>query len=100
MITNIAVSGGVITLTTQHALAVHWISDGRVISTENSIDLNACEGLGAYVRAEVFGEGGVLYTQAFLLEYDGMPQGSCVPWYFVDLGGFLAVFRRIASWFM
>jgi len=100
MITNITEQGGEIRLTVENDLAVHWISDGKVIATGPFIDLNDCEGLGAYVRAEVFGLGGVLYTQAFLLEYEGVPGGKSVPWYFVDLGGILAVFRRVALWFM
>ena len=29
---------------------------------------------GAYVRAEVFGEGGIVYTQAMLLDYEGAPE--------------------------
>ena len=100
MVTSITVADGVIALTTQDALAVHWISDGKIVATGNSIDLESCEGLGAYVRAEVFGKGGVLYTQPFLLQYDGMPAGNPVPWYFIDFGGFLAVFRRVMLWFM
>ena len=100
MVTSITVQDGVIALTTQNALAVHWISDGKVVATGPAITLESCEGLGAYVRAEVFGKGGVLYTQPFLLQYDGMPQGSPVPWYFIDFGGFLAVFRRVLLWFM
>jgi len=99
MITDITVSAGVITLEAENALAVHWISDGKVVATGDSIILADCEGLGAYVRAELFGEGGVLYTQPFLLAYDGMPKRNPVPWYFIDLGGFLAVLRRIALWF-
>ncbi|MCL2300329.1 MAG: PHP domain-containing protein [Firmicutes bacterium] len=100
MVTKITVEAGKITLETDNALAVHWVSDGKVVAKGPSIELSACEGLGAYVRAELFGNGGVLYTQPFLLEYDGMPAGSAVPWYFFDFGGLLAVFRRVALWFM
>ena len=100
MITNITVNAGVITLATENNLAVRWISDGRVVATGPSIALENYEDLlGAYVRAEVLGEGGVLYTQPFLLRYEGMPAGNPVPWYFIDFGGFLAVFRRVALWF-
>jgi len=100
MITSITAQAGVITVETENDLAIHWVSDGKVVATGDSITLDGCEALGAYVRAEVFGQGGVLYTQPFLLQYDGMPKGSPVPWYFVDLGGILAVFRRIALLFM
>lgn len=62
-----------ITINTTDALIVRWISDGELICTqkagEATIDLNDySDKLGDYVRAEVFGEGGIVYTQAFLLD--------------------------------
>ena len=62
-----------ITLHTSDALLIRWISDGRLIATQKAdgtpFDLNDYEDrLGDYVRAEVFGEGGILYTQAFLID--------------------------------
>ena len=40
----------------------------------STIDLDDySEKLGTYVRAEAFGEGGTVYTQAFVLSYDGQP---------------------------
>ena len=62
-----------ITITTTDALIVRWISDGKLIKTqkagEATLDLNDyADVLGDYVRVEVFGEGGIVYTQAFLLD--------------------------------
>lgn len=62
-----------ITINTTDALIVRWISNGELICSqkagEATIDLNEySDVLGDYVRAEVFGEGGIVYTQAFLLD--------------------------------
>ncbi|MBQ6119680.1 MAG: hypothetical protein IJK98_10640, partial [Clostridia bacterium] len=62
-----------ITIDASDALLVRWISGGRLLATQKAdgtpFDLNDYENeLGDYVRAEVFGEGGVLYTQAFLID--------------------------------
>ncbi len=52
--------------------SVNWIADGKVISTDTKIDLNDYEDqLGCYIRFELMGEGGVTYSQAFELRYDG-----------------------------
>lgn len=65
-----------ITVSGTGILYVRWISDGQVVAEGNSIDLDECENLGSYVRAEIIGEGAVTYTQAFLLSYDGMPEAN------------------------
>ncbi len=67
-----------------NALYIRWISDGKVVAEGNSIDLDECENIGSYVRAEIISEGAVTYTQAFLLEYDGMPEAN-VPENFTDV---------------
>lgn len=75
-VTNVSVNEeeDKITLTVENALTVHWIADGEVIAVGNSIDLDEySDKIGSYVRAEAFGEGGVLYTQAFTLDYEGAP---------------------------
>ena len=72
-----------ITINADDALYIRWISDGKVVAEGNSIDLDECADIGSYVRAEIISEGAVTYTQAFLLEYDGMP-GANVPENFVD----------------
>lgn len=58
------------------ALYIRWISDGKVVAEGATIDLDECENIGSYVRAEIISEGAVTYTQAFLLEYDGMPEAN------------------------
>ena len=75
--TNVVVDekADTITLSVDNALTVHWIADGQVIAVGNTIDLDDySDKIGSYVRAEAFGEGGVLYTQAFTLQYDGAPE--------------------------
>lgn len=72
---NVDEDNDTISLTTKDALIVRWISDGKLIATtaadKAELDLNEyADKLGNYVRAEVFGEGGILYTQAFLLNAD------------------------------
>lgn len=61
-----------ITIDSDNALIVRWISDGKVIATtkadDKAFDLNDYEDqINGYVRAEVFGEGGIIYTQGFTL---------------------------------
>lgn len=65
-----------ITLSGSDMLYVRWISDGRVIAEGNKIDLDECENIGSYVRAEIISEGAVTYTEPFLLKYDGMPSAA------------------------
>ena len=62
-----------ITIDADDALYIRWISEGKVVAEGNSIDLDECENIGSYVRAEIISEGAVTYTQAFVLNYDGMP---------------------------
>ncbi|MCR5783458.1 MAG: hypothetical protein K6G90_12090 [Clostridia bacterium] len=64
-----------ITLETTGGMVVRWIADGKTIATGGSIDLDDySDEIGSYVRAEIFGKGGITYTQAFTLEYDGAPE--------------------------
>ena len=64
-IEEIMVDGATITLRVSHATAVEWISNGAVIATGASIDLNACQGVASYVRANIKGPGGIAFTQPF-----------------------------------
>ncbi len=64
-----------ITIDTEDALLVRWISDGKLIATTKAddlaFDLNDYEDqIKGYIRAEIFGEGGVVYTEAFTLNAD------------------------------
>lgn len=52
--------------------AVEWVYDNKVIATGNKIDLNDYEDdLGCYIRFQLKGEGGITYSQAFELQYEG-----------------------------
>lgn len=72
MITKIDVNDteNTIAVESENALIVRWIADGQVIATTTTedavIDLDDySDVVDGYIRAEVFGEGGILYTQAF-----------------------------------
>ena len=87
-ITSVAVDNDTdaITVTTDNALLVRWIANGEVIAVTKAdggtstlrLDEYADQ-LGTYVRAEAFGEGGTVYTQPFVLRYDGQPQQQEYP---------------------
>ncbi len=75
-ITNISVDDAedTITLTTENTAVTHWIANGKVIHVGNTIDLDDYSAeIGKYVRAETLGEGGIIYTQAFVLDYKDAP---------------------------
>lgn len=79
-----------ITVNIKDAYLVHWVADGKIIATGNTIDLDDySDKIGSYVRAEVIGEGGVLYTQPFTLEYSGAPSAQT--------GGFFYDFGNIVT---
>ena len=64
-----------ITIDTENALLVRWISDGKLIATTKAddlaFDLNDYEDeIKGYIRAEIFGEGGIIYTEGFTLNAD------------------------------
>lgn len=66
--------------TTRNVLVTRWIANGVTIATGNFIDLDDySDKIGSYVRAEIFGEGGIVYTQAFTLDYDGAPAPENIP---------------------
>ncbi len=85
-----------ITIKTENALLVRFIADGEVVEVlpasngTVTIDLdNYSEKLGTYIRAEVFGEGGTVYTQAFMLNYDGAPEYQEYPFFNIPTFDFL-----------
>ena len=64
-----------IIIDSENALLIRWISDGKLIATTKAddlaFDLNEYEDvIKGYVRAEIFGEGGVIYTEGFTLNAD------------------------------
>lgn len=73
-----------ITISGSDMLYVRWISDGKVVAEGSTIDLDECENIGSYVRAEIISEGAVTYVEPFLLQYDGMPTAAKIS--SVDLG--------------
>ncbi len=81
----------IISLETENAVIIRWIADGKQIHVGNSIDLDDySDKIGSYVRAEIVGVGGVMYTQAFTLDYDGAPEAENFD-NFVDFGGFVSI---------
>jgi hypothetical protein len=83
-----------ITISDSHAKLIRWIADGEQIATGERVDLDDYSGrVGSYVRAEVFGDGGVLYTQAFVLQYQDAPEAESMGFFF-DFGNILAFLRR------
>ncbi len=93
-----------ITVKTDNAKLVRFIADGKVIAVMKAdggsctLDLNEyADQLGAYVRAEVFGEGGFLYTQPLLLSYTGMPEAREYRW--INIPVIDALFAEVRSWF-
>jgi len=67
MVTSITVENGMISIDAENCDAITWISNGKIIASGGTITLAECETLGSYVRAELWGPGGNLYTQPFLL---------------------------------
>lgn len=95
-VTNVTVDekADTISLDVENALTVHWIADGEVIAVGDTIDLDDySDKIGSYVRAEAFGEGGVLYTQAFTLDYDGAPETEKA--IFFDFGNIITKIKYI-----
>ncbi|MBK6090245.1 hypothetical protein, partial [Ruminococcus difficilis] len=77
-----------ISVKSSDALLVRWISDGKLIATtkanNGTLDLDDyADEIGGYIRAEVFGEGGIVYTQSFTLNAEQKtPQKN----HFLNLG--------------
>jgi len=96
MVTGIAVEDGAVTIMAENHEVIQWVSGGRVIYAGETLSLPANkENLAAYVRAEIIGEGGILYAQPFLLSYEGMPAGNPVPRRFVDYDAFFGSLRML-----
>ena len=94
-VTNIIVddANDTISLSVDNALTVHWIADGKVIAVGNTIDLDDySDQIGSYIRAEAFGHGGVLYTQAFTLDYDNAPESDVKSTF--DFGNILSYLKH------
>ncbi len=94
-----------ISITADNTRLIRWIADGKQIAyttvdgkTENGtvtsvMNLNDySDQIGSYVRAEIWGDGGILYTQAFTLDYDGAPEAKDFSKFF-DYANLLAGLR-------
>ncbi|MCD7774204.1 MAG: hypothetical protein LUH40_01305 [Clostridiales bacterium] len=60
-------SENTITISGEGILCVRWVSQGETVGQGASIDIDDC-GAESYIRAEIIGEGGITYTQAFLID--------------------------------
>lgn len=93
-----------IEIDSENALIVRFISDGKLIATmkadEAVFDLDDyADELGNYVRAEVFGEGGILYTQAFLINAEeNAGSGKVVKGIYFNLGFLDFLFAEFNNW--
>lgn len=107
-ITKIGVDreNGTLSVEAENAAIVRLISNGKLVDTKRAdeavFDLDDYAGsLGDYVRAEVFGEGGMIYTQAFLLNESSKNKNeSAACKGFFDLGFFdflFGEFNRLFS---
>lgn len=105
-VTGIAVDDAenTIGISAENALLVRFISGGRTFAVktpENAVvDLDDYASLlGDYVRVEVFGEGGMLYTQAFLLNAAAKAGTSkVVKGSYVNLGFIDFLFAVLKNW--
>lgn len=106
MVTSIAVDEDedTITINTQDAMLVRFIADGKVVEVlpakdgTCTIDLDDySDQLGAYIRFELFGEGGTVYSQPFILDYEGAPEAQHYSYFNIPTLDFLfAEIRTLA----
>jgi hypothetical protein len=75
MFTSLTVDGHKITATAKDATEIRWIANGEVISKKelngaNTLDLDTIKGAEdfQYVRAEIYGEGGLCISQALVID--------------------------------
>ena len=85
LFTNVTVdeTEDTIAMQADNALVIHWIANGKVIHVGDTIDLDDySDEIGSYVRAEAYSTGGVCYSQAFVLDYDGAPEAQDMGFFF------------------
>ena len=102
-VTGISVDGSKITIDTEDALIIRWISNGELVATTpangSAFDISDyADSIGDYVRAEIFGEGGIIYTQAFLINAEANAASSSGSDFFVSLGFLDFLFAEINNW--
>ncbi len=97
-------SKGAVSIEATNALIVRLVSNGKLVDTKKAdaavFSLESYgEDIGDYVRFEVFGEGGIVYTQAFLLNAEQKDGSlSVVDKGFFDIGIFDFLFGEINRW--
>ena len=95
--TKVEVDGHKINVEAENADTIQWIADGKVIASGSiadgydTLDLDTIEGAEdfLYVRAELFGKGGICLTQALVID-DGAEKDSFEP-----AKGFAAIIKNI-----
>lgn len=80
MFTSLTVDGHKITATAKDATEIRWIANGKIISKSAingavTLDLDSIEGAEdfQYVRAEIYGEGGLCISQALVIDDGSEP---------------------------
>lgn len=108
MFTDISVDGHSITVTATDSTTLQWIANGKVIYTADvtsgqPVTINLDEINGAedflYVRAELFGEGGICASQAFVID-DGSEPLKLEEEPFIDtvIRTFVDIFKGTKLW--
>ena len=95
--TKVAVDGHTVNVKAENADTIQWIADGKVIAKESitngefTLDLDKIEGAEdfTYIRAELFGKGGICLTQALTVDDGSAPLNYKAP------SGFAAIIRNI-----
>lgn len=85
--TKVEVDGHKINVTAENAETIQWIADGKVIAGgsiadgADVLDFDTVEGAEnfTYVRAELFGEGGICLTQAMVIDKGSEPDTYSAP---------------------
>ncbi len=101
---EIKTEGDTIKITSENADIVRWISNGEVLSTtkagESEFSVSDYSSkVGNYVRAEIFGEGGIIYTQAFLINADEKDENIKVTkGIYVDMGVLDFLLAEFGKW--
>lgn len=95
--TKVAVDGHTVSVKAENADTIQWIADGKVIAKESitdgefTLDLDTVEGAEgfSYIRAELFGKGGICLTQALTINDGSEPYTYKAP------TGFAAIIKNI-----
>lgn len=95
--TKVEVDGHTVSVKAENADTIQWIADGKVIAKEDisggefTLDLDTVEGAEelTYIRAELFGEGGICLTQALTIDDGSEPYTYSAP------TGFAAIIKNI-----